>query len=56
MNQIPFAEIRSWIFDAALPFWAKAGLDREHGGFFEELTLDGRPADTPFKRTRVTCR
>jgi mannose/cellobiose epimerase-like protein (N-acyl-D-glucosamine 2-epimerase family) len=56
MNQIPFAEIRAWMFDAALPFWASAGLDREHGGFHEELTLDGAPADLPFKRTRVACR
>lgn len=56
MSQIPFAEIRSWMFDAALPFWGSAGLDKEHGGFLEELTLDGAPADIPFKRVRVTCR
>ncbi len=56
MNQIPFAEIRAWMFDAALPFWAKAGVDRAHGGFVEELTLDGQPANVAFKRTRVACR
>lgn len=56
MSQIPFSEIRSWMFDAALPFWGSAGLDQEYGGFHEELTLDGKPADIPFKRVRVTCR
>ena len=56
MSQIPFSEIRSWMFDAALPFWGSAGLDQDYGGFHEELTLDGKPADIPFKRVRVTCR
>lgn len=48
--------IRSWMFDQALPFWAAHGLDREHGGYVEQLTLDGRDAATDFKRTRVACR
>ena len=56
MNQIPFAEIRAWMFDAALPLWAKAGVDRAHGGFVEELSLDGRDCGAAFKRTRVACR
>ena len=56
MSQIPYDEIRAWMFQAALPFWGGAGLDHAYGGFHEELTLDGRPADLPFKRTRVTCR
>lgn len=56
MNQIPFAEIRTWMFDAALPFWASAGVDQARGGFHEALNLDGSPAETPFKRTRVICR
>jgi len=48
--------IRSWMFDQALPFWAAHGLDREHGGYVEQLTLDGRDAEIDFKRTRVACR
>lgn len=56
MNQIPFAEIRAWMFEAALPLWASVGVDHQRGGFVEELTLDGKPADTPYKRTRVACR
>lgn len=56
MSQIPYSEVRSWMFELALPFWAEAGLDRAHGGFLEELRLDGSPADIAFKRVRVTCR
>ena len=48
--------IRSWMFDQALPFWAAHGSDREHGGYVEQLTLDGRDAAIDFKRTRVACR
>ena len=44
------------MFESALPLWADAGLDRARGGFLEELSLDGRPTDAPFKRTRVTSR
>ena len=56
MSAIPFSEVRAWMFESALPFWGDAGLDRARGGFFEELNLDGRPTDAPFKRTRVTSR
>jgi mannose/cellobiose epimerase-like protein (N-acyl-D-glucosamine 2-epimerase family) len=28
---------RAWIFEDALLFWAEHGVDRRHGGFFEEL-------------------
>jgi mannose/cellobiose epimerase-like protein (N-acyl-D-glucosamine 2-epimerase family) len=48
--------IRSWMFDQALPFWAQHGLDTRHGGYIEQLTLDGRDAEIIFKRTRVACR
>ena len=41
MPPIPFAEIRSWMFDEALPFWGTSGLDREHGGFLEEQKKNG---------------
>jgi N-acylglucosamine 2-epimerase/mannose-6-phosphate isomerase len=53
--QIPFDEIRSWMFDKALPFWAEAGMD-SRGGFVEAVDFKGRPAPLPFKRTRVACR
>jgi len=44
------------MFDAALPLWGTAGVDRARGGFFEELDLSGRPTAVPFKRTRAMCR
>lgn len=48
--------IRFWLFDQALPFWAAHGLDHAHGGYIEQLTLDGGDAAVDFKRTRVACR
>lgn len=56
MNQLPFAAIRTWMFEEALPFWAERGIDRVHGGFLEEVTLAGEETPIAFKRTRVTCR
>jgi mannose/cellobiose epimerase-like protein (N-acyl-D-glucosamine 2-epimerase family) len=56
MSGIPYAEVRAWMFDAALPFWGDAGVDRQRGGFFEELDLAGRPTAAAFKRTRAMCR
>jgi mannose/cellobiose epimerase-like protein (N-acyl-D-glucosamine 2-epimerase family) len=56
MSQIPFAELSAWMFQDALPFWAANGVDREHGGFLEELSLDGRPTEVQFKRVRTMCR
>jgi mannose/cellobiose epimerase-like protein (N-acyl-D-glucosamine 2-epimerase family) len=41
---------------AALPWWAANGVDRVHGGYVEQLTMDGRDAGADFKRTRVTAR
>ena len=48
--------IRSWLFDRALPHWAEHGVDHVHGGFVEQLGLDGRDAGMSFKRTRVAGR
>ena len=48
--------IKSWMFEAALPWWAANGLDTANGGYVEQMTLDGRDAGIPFKRTRVTAR
>jgi len=44
------------MFDAAFPLWAAGGVDRVHGGFEEELNLNGRSAGVEFKRTRVAAR
>jgi mannose/cellobiose epimerase-like protein (N-acyl-D-glucosamine 2-epimerase family) len=43
MSQIPFDAVRAWVFQDALPFWAAHGIDRAHGGFLEEVGLDGAP-------------
>jgi len=56
MTEIPFAKVRDWMFRDALPFWAAHGVDRENGGFLEDLNPDGSPTATPFKRVRVTAR
>ncbi|MGE0742023.1 MAG: AGE family epimerase/isomerase [Hyphomonadaceae bacterium] len=55
MAETPFDEVRAWI-SAALPFWAEHGVDREHGGFLEEVGFDGAPTACAFKRVRVICR
>jgi len=39
-----------------MPFWAANGVDAVHGGFVEQLTLDGRDTGVAFKRTRVAAR
>jgi mannose/cellobiose epimerase-like protein (N-acyl-D-glucosamine 2-epimerase family) len=46
----------SWMRDDALPLWADRGLDREYGGFAEELNQDGSPSSVGFKRVRVQGR
>jgi mannose/cellobiose epimerase-like protein (N-acyl-D-glucosamine 2-epimerase family) len=53
---IRFEDVRSWIFDKALPLWAGAGLDRERGGSVEVLDLQGADGGAHFKRTRVQAR
>jgi N-acylglucosamine 2-epimerase/mannose-6-phosphate isomerase len=52
----PFGEIRTWMFDIALPLWARQGVDLVDGGFVERLDFQGRDAGAAFKRTRVTSR
>ncbi|WP_312146772.1 AGE family epimerase/isomerase [Brevundimonas sp.] len=47
--------VRDWLFDQALPLWAKAGLDDE-GLFLEKLDFDGRPITGAARRTRVQAR
>lgn len=51
-----FDAIAEWTYRAALPFWAREGVDRHHGGFVEELDFQGQDAARPYKRTRVACR
>jgi mannose/cellobiose epimerase-like protein (N-acyl-D-glucosamine 2-epimerase family) len=50
------ARFRGWMFDQALPFWAREGRDAPGLGFHETLRLDGVSADSPFKRMRVQAR
>lgn len=46
----------SWMRESALPFWAIQGVDRQKGGFVEQLNPDGSPSDPGFKRVRVQGR
>ncbi len=47
--------LKDWAIHAALPFWAKTGIDKR-GGFYEELDLDGRPNVNAIRRVRVQAR
>ena len=47
--------LRIWLFEQALPLWWNTGGDRDKGGFFEKLNLDGLPFDSN-RRTRVAAR
>jgi len=55
-HAIPFKEIRAWMFEAALPLWARAGVDRERGGFHEKLDFSAAEIVSSYRRTRVACR
>ena len=48
-------QLRHWLFNHALPLWWNVGGDREKGGFFEKINLDGSPCDID-RRTRVAAR
>ncbi|MFD1952433.1 AGE family epimerase/isomerase [Sphingomonas arantia] len=50
-----FADLRGWLFDAALPFAVDVGVDPVHGGFFERFTPTGEPIGDP-RRARVAGR
>src|SRR3569833_2881344 len=52
----PAARTRHWMFEHALPLWAYQGVDREHGGFAERLTTDGRFDPVDLKRLRGQAR
>lgn len=49
-------EASSWLYGVAMPLWLEKGVDWEHGGFFESLTLEGARATADFKRLRVLTR
>jgi N-acylglucosamine 2-epimerase/mannose-6-phosphate isomerase len=51
-----FTTAQRWLFDDALPFWAKHGVDRLNGGYVEHLRFDGTNPDVDFKRVRVIGR
>lgn len=56
MLTIVVARLKIWMFDQALPLWAKLSTDDQHGGCVEQLALDGGPSDAGFKRVRVPAR
>lgn len=47
--------LKTWVTEAAYPLWWKAGADRDKGGFFEKLDLEGAPVSGP-RRGRVLPR
>lgn len=49
------SEIHDWLFETVLPLWAKRGVDYCHGGFYEGLSLQGRPLSAS-RRTRTMAR
>jgi mannose/cellobiose epimerase-like protein (N-acyl-D-glucosamine 2-epimerase family) len=51
----PGAPLLDWLKQAALPMWASVGTDRQRGGFFEAIDLQGRAIEAP-RRTRVVAR
>ena len=53
---IDTGRIRRWLFDAALPLWADAGIDQTDGGFVERLRPDGSADPGVAKRVRVQAR
>lgn len=53
---VPAEEVRAWLFDALLPFWARSGVDAVHGGFLEEVNFDGGETARTDKRVRTMCR
>jgi mannose-6-phosphate isomerase len=46
---------QNWLTESAIPLWFKNGIDWDHGGFFESLSLQGDPMDVP-KRAMVQAR
>lgn len=56
-QQIPYvAQVKDWIFNQALPYWALRSIDYQNGGVHEALDYDGKPVDLGYKRLRVLAR
>lgn len=56
-RQIPYnTQVKDWIFNQALPYWALRSIDYQHGGVHEALNYDGKPVDLGHKRLRVLAR
>lgn len=50
-------QIRTWLFDEVLPYWAEHGWDQKNGGFKEGLNLDDRVSESQsIRRVRVQAR
>ncbi|MBB3395010.1 MULTISPECIES: AGE family epimerase/isomerase [unclassified Rhizobium] len=45
--------LRDWLHGNALPLWFEVGYDRQAGGFFERVALDGTPCVADNRRARV---
>ncbi|MEO3435070.1 AGE family epimerase/isomerase [Inquilinus sp. CAU 1745] len=56
LNPAAPADLRAWLMETAMPFWAEAGIDRAHGGFIERLNPDRTQSDDDYKRIRVQGR
>ncbi len=48
-------QVRNWLFEKALPFWAANGVDYHNGGFHERLSLCGKPLQG-MRRSRTMAR
>ncbi len=56
IQEVPFAAVRAWMFDHALPLWTTVGIDAMRQGFVEKLDFTGRPLANALHRTRVAGR
>jgi mannose-6-phosphate isomerase len=55
-SEIPTPEaLLRWYLNQSLPLWARYGVDRQYGGFFEKLQLDLTPK-TEHRRSRLVAR
>lgn len=50
-----YDDLKTWLFEHALPLWGSEGCDRQGGGFHEKIDLTGKAIDAG-RRTRVTGR
>lgn len=50
------AELRRWMTETALPFWAGTGFNAAQGSFYETLDLAGRPNADSSLRIRAQAR